>query len=244
MVFWRERVSRVEELGKKKKKVERVFFDFRFSSFFSLRLFDFFKESFFLLFLPSPHQDVVDHRRGLAAGAHKRDPGRAAEEWDHRVSAERRERETKSEKKKQKETSSSSIRFFVSTSIAFCWRFGFETLLFRNAARFGQRGDTPLSSHANKRIQLGEQGDEKRAPKKSSPSFFPSIDHRQGAPSLLSSTSQPSSTSSSSFKKKTTTSVDSRKIKNPTLRSVFEGAVDLGADAAGKAEKFWETISK
>ena len=39
-------------------------------------------------------------------------------------------------------------------------------------------------------------------------------------------------------------SVDSRKIKNPTLRSFFDGAVDLGADAAGKAEKFWETLSK
>ena len=40
------------------------------------------------------------------------------------------------------------------------------------------------------------------------------------------------------------TSVDSRKIKNPTLRSFFDGAIDLGSDAAGTAEKFWETLSK
>ena len=42
----------------------------------------------------------------------------------------------------------------------------------------------------------------------------------------------------------TTNSVDSRKIKNPTLRNIFDGAVDMGADAAGKAEKFWDTLSK
>ena len=39
-------------------------------------------------------------------------------------------------------------------------------------------------------------------------------------------------------------STDSRKIKNPTLRSCFDGAVDLGADAAAKVERFWESVSK
>lgn len=50
--------------------------------------------------------------------------------------------------------------------------------------------------------------------------------------------------SSSKHKPPKNHSVDSRRIDNPTLRSLFDGAVDLGADAAGRATKLWDTLAK
>lgn len=61
---------------------------------------------------------------------------------------------------------------------------------------------------------------------------------------LLFSTSSSSLSLSTHAQKQKFPSVDSRRIDNPTLRSLFDGAVDLGADAAGRATKLWDTLAK
>ena len=116
------------------------------------------------------------------------------------------------------------------------------------------RGDEHPSIRAYKRAEFEKEGRDKREIRSTLFffSFFssPTIAFRRGAPPPTSlSLSQPLPQNHSFFlqtKKNSTTtnSVDSRKIKNPTLRNIFDGAVDMGADAAGKAEKFWDTLSK
>ena len=213
--------------------------------------------SFLLFFLSlslllRPH--VVVHRRGRAAGTHEHDPGRAQKQGGHLVSERERRR---GRKRNQKNLVAEGALVFPVAVLATASKGLDASALAGREMRCGpgqeeESSFLPLERSTHTSSIREERGREKElllillfsspiASVRSGevrPLLFLNLNRNRNRNRTLPLNPPPPKPHLDN------NSTDSRKIKNPTLRSCFDGAVDLGADAAAKVERFWESVSK